>query len=1324
MAGGYDASVRINTEMNTANISSQVMRVNESLRRLEGEAVRLRDRLHELGTTQIPTEEYTNISNQLGRAQNRLEQLIQRQQRMQAEGRNNGAAWERLNSQIEAARGEVGAVEAQMQELVQAGRAFRLGRDTDEYRRTAEQLTRVETDIEINSRRLQEMNDRQHAAADGFDEMADAAADGFREIGNFAERSLRSIDSVVKRLKQSIGSLFGSSKKMNAAVRELRQSVGSLLGSLGFGLSIAGIVMVGKEAMELASDIQEVQNVVDTAFGSMSYKMEKFADTAITQFGISKLSAKQLGSTFMAMGKTMVGNMETASDMAINLTARAADMSSFYNKSIEETSTALKSIYTGETESLKEYGVVMTQVNLEEFARQRGIHKSIQAMGQAEKVQLQYAYVMEQTSLAAGDFAKTSDSWANQTRILKEQFKELLSVMGTGLITVFMPIVKFLNTILTQLIAIAQQIGAVLTKLLGISVPTLDSGKIAQELEGAAGGADDLAEGVEAAGKAAKKALASFDDLNVLSQNNGSGASGGTGNSFQMPELEMDEAEIKTEELGESAGKLMDILAHLFNPFKEAWDREGQFVMDSWHYALVQIGELLKQIGKDFLRMWDSAETVNILADILHIIGDIGLIVGHLAENFREAWIQNDVGYKIFCNLRDIIGAIVHNIRLAADYTVEWASSLDFYPLLSKLEEWTGSLIPVYDALSGIVTDFYTMVLLPLGKWTLEKGLPELLQVFVDFNSKVDWEGLRANMQQFWEHLEPFAETVGEGLIIFIRRVSDALADFLNSDVFVSLLHAVENWMDSVSPEDVADGMERLVKALIAFKAAMLGLGLIKGIVSIIEMFRKLMPVIDQIGKVLMKLVTFGRNVVGVFELMSNAGMTLGEAISTIFGSAAATASGIVSIVGGVILAITNFVGMLTEGFSWIKEIAMVAGTALAAIGAIILGAPALVAGIVAAVVAAVGTIVVVIHDNWEAICKWFSGVAEWIHENVIQPVIEFFKGVWDSVSGFFSGLWNDIVGIWSAAADWFSSNVIEPVVNFFQGLWTRVKQIFEGLWIIIQAVWKVASEWFNAKVITPIVGFFQGVWESVSAFFTSLWEDIVAVWELAAGWFKEKVVMPVTDFFQGVWKNVSEFFSNLWEDIQTVWGVVSGWFDENIITPVQEAFETACDAIGGFFENLWTGIKRGIAGAMNAVIGSVEGALNWLVDGINGIISGFNRVVSWAANIIEVDWGGVDLLPNVSLGRIPALADGAVIRGGNPFMAILGDQPKGQTNIETPLPTMVKAFKQAMAESGGMCGEITIKNQIVLDRKVVSETVNSYNQEQFERTGRLPFEF
>jgi len=307
------------------------------------------------------------------------------------------------------------------------------------------------------------------------------------------------------------------SRGLIQGMTRLGNSLRGMVSSLGFGLGIAGLVALGKQAIDTASDIQEVQNVVDTAFGSMSYKMEEFASTSVKQFGISQLSAKQLGSTFMSMGASMLDSAENASNMAINLTARAADMSSFYNKSIEETSTALKSIYTGETESLKEYGVVMTQVNLEEFARQQGINKSIQAMTQSEKVMLNYQYVMQQTSLAAGDFAKTSDSWANQTRILSEQFKELASVIGGGLIAALTPVVKFLNTILTMAIAVAKQIGALLGKLFGISMPIASAAKgasdiatgisnVADNADSAAGSAGNLKKGLDSAGKAAKKA--------------------------------------------------------------------------------------------------------------------------------------------------------------------------------------------------------------------------------------------------------------------------------------------------------------------------------------------------------------------------------------------------------------------------------------------------------------------------------------------------------------------------------------------------------------------------------------------------------------------------------------------------------------------------------------------------------------------------------------------------------------------------------------------------------------------------------------------------
>ena len=175
-----------------------------------------------------------------------------------------------------------------------------------------------------------------------------------------------------------------------------------------------------------------------------------------------------------------------------------------------------------------------------------------------------------------------------------------------------------------------------------------------------------------------------------------------------------------------------------------------------------------------------------------------------------------------------------------ADATVEWADKLNFYPILDAFERFLDSIKPVVDAIWGIIEDFYVKVILPLSKWTLEKGLPDLLQVFIDFNNKVDWESLRKNLAEFWKHLEPFAETVGEGLILFIRRVSDALADFLNSQEFKDFLKTVEDWMDSVTPEDVADALELIAKGLIALKLAVIGFSAIKGISEMLLVFKAL----------------------------------------------------------------------------------------------------------------------------------------------------------------------------------------------------------------------------------------------------------------------------------------------------------------------------------------------------------------------------------------------------------------------------------------------------------------------------------------------------
>lgn len=320
-----------------------------------------------------------------------------------------------------------------------------------------------------------------------------------------------------------------------ADIKKEVSAIGAVAGGIGkamLALKAASVLVdFGKQAVSLASDLQEVQNVVDTAFGDMAYKCEEFASIAIEQFGMSELAAKQASSTYMAMAKSMGIAAESASDMAIEIAKLTGDVASFYNITQDEASTKLKSIFTGETETLKDLGVVMTQANLKAYALSIGITKDISAMTQAELVSLRYKYVMQQLSMAQGDFAKTSGSWANQTRVLSERWKEFLSIIGEGLITVLLPVVKFLNTVLSVLIKIAEAIGWVAANVFGIKSALGEASGASAGLAGSASDAADseydLASGISAAGNAAKKALAPFDELNILQNNLSSGGGAG-----------------------------------------------------------------------------------------------------------------------------------------------------------------------------------------------------------------------------------------------------------------------------------------------------------------------------------------------------------------------------------------------------------------------------------------------------------------------------------------------------------------------------------------------------------------------------------------------------------------------------------------------------------------------------------------------------------------------------------------------------------------------------------------------------------------------------
>lgn len=232
----------------------------------------------------------------------------------------------------------------------------------------------------------------------------------------------------------------GISNKLNTVGKKLSD----------FGKSMTTFVTVpligaGAASFEMASDLDESTNKVDVAFGSCADSIKKWSDSTLESYGIAKGTALDMASTYGDMATSMGLTDDEASNMAQSLVGLAGDLSSFKNISIDVANTALNSIFTGETESLKQLGIVMTQTNLNEFAMQQGMDKTIDKMSQSEQVQLRYAYVMAMTQNAQGDFARTSDGAANQQRIFTESLKELAATLGSTLLPIFTPIITKVN---------------------------------------------------------------------------------------------------------------------------------------------------------------------------------------------------------------------------------------------------------------------------------------------------------------------------------------------------------------------------------------------------------------------------------------------------------------------------------------------------------------------------------------------------------------------------------------------------------------------------------------------------------------------------------------------------------------------------------------------------------------------------------------------------------------------------------------------------------------------------------------------------------------
>ena len=238
--------------------------------------------------------------------------------------------------------------------------------------------------------------------------------------------------------------------KLDRAIYAL-DTLSGKMAKWGVGLT-AGVttplILLGKQALETASQLTEVQNVVDVSFGESAQVINQWSQNLIEPFGLSELAAKRSAGAFKAMGDGMGVIDEEGQKMAIGLTERAADLASFYNTTYEVAETAMHSIYTSETETLKRFGVIMTEANLQAYATAQGYEKLYREMSQAEKVALRYNFVMDTTQNMQGDFARTSDSYANQQRIVNANFEKLSADLAQNLIPIMTRLLETGNDII------------------------------------------------------------------------------------------------------------------------------------------------------------------------------------------------------------------------------------------------------------------------------------------------------------------------------------------------------------------------------------------------------------------------------------------------------------------------------------------------------------------------------------------------------------------------------------------------------------------------------------------------------------------------------------------------------------------------------------------------------------------------------------------------------------------------------------------------------------------------------------------------------------
>lgn len=962
-----------------------------------------------------------------------------------------------------------------------------------------------------------------------------SSSDAMKKAWDQIERDTYSGSKKAAKHVKSFGGNFDSLKKKadrtSEGIKTSFTGIGSTVKKIGLGMAAVfgfhELVDFGKECLELGSDLAEVQNVVDVTFPNMTKEIDAFAKSAASNFGLSETMAKKFAGTFGSMAEAFGFSEKQAAKMATELTGLSGDVASFYNISQDEAYTKLKSVFTGETESLKDLGVVMTQTALEEFAMNEGMGESIAKMSEAEKVALRLAFVQDKLSNADGDFARTSESWANQTRILSLQFDSLKASLGQGFINVFTPIIRQINALMAKLVELAGAFKSFTEMLMGgsSSGEVDDTAKAAaaakKELAGAAGEADSLAASTEKSGKAAKKAakemlgLMGFDELNNASSGKEETSSGKTDTGGLLGDFDLkpaDQGKNTLDELGKLIQGAVDKLKELQKAFKKGFhiglgDTEEVFksIEDSIASVKKSLGKIfenekLQKAADDFEiifmeslgTMAGSAASIG-LTIIDNFIGGMAMYLEqHAGDIRRDLTEMFDVGADLSIVIADICSSIADIFEVfrgedAKQITADIINIFsDSFTNIALLTLKFGK--DVLENLAKPITDNTDQ-----WKEALENTLKPIRKVVSGVSDVFSdtWDTIQS---VYDSNVKPLLDSIGSGISEWTETLLDGYSTYI-----APVLDVLADKFKDVLEEHIQPAIDKVIKAF----------GSLCGLVQTLWE-KALQPLVNWI-------------IANVMPILADFIEKKGKAIINLFGDIGDVIGGLADIFGGA----CDTLKSLIEG-DW--------------------------------------------DTVWESLKKTAEGVKDAI-VGTVKSAIDKIKFMLSPtlIESFFNKIWDSIKGAFSGVKEWFG-NLFAKAFKKIKSAFSGIKKFFAGVWEDIKAGLPYVPDYFKdlfERAYKKITGAFSGV----KKYFADMWSDIKEPFKTVAEWFEDK--------FSAAWKKVKdvfsaggEIFAGIKEGIENTFKTIVNKLISGINIIIKKPFEKINDMLNTIHDVSVAGVK------------------------------------------------------------------------------------------------------------------------------------------------------